>query len=225
MGIVYDVLGLMAMMIFVMGFTLGGLRLLYGENRPTKMFQIVIPALFFMGMLYYALGRLHAATRWEVAAAGVIVTSALLLGTFVYAARKKAIPIMGSVYGITIGVEDIRVGTEQMMSASTALAAGASQQASAIQQTSASLEELASQTAQNSEHAEQANTLMSKAARENFLQISEKMKSMNEVVMASVRAGEETAKIIKTIHEIAFQTNLLALNAAVEAARAGEGGT
>jgi methyl-accepting chemotaxis protein len=82
---------------------------------------------------------------------------------------------------------------------------------------------MASMTRSNAESARQADVLMGETARIVDIansSMGDLTRSMKEVSSAS----EETAKIVKTIDEIAFQTNLLALNAAVEAARAGEAG-
>jgi len=79
-------------------------------------------------------------------------------------------------------------------------------------------------TKRNAEDAQGTDRVMSEEAGQNFQEIASRMDQMNAAIAASVAASKETAKIIKTIDEIAFQTNILALNAAVEAARAGEAG-
>jgi methyl-accepting chemotaxis protein len=80
-----------------------------------------------------------------------------------------------------------------------------------------------SMTQKTSDTARQANALAAEAtaAAEKG---DKSMTRMSAAIGDIQRSSAETAKILKTIDEIAFQTNLLALNAAVEAARAGEAG-
>ncbi|MCG8376835.1 MAG: methyl-accepting chemotaxis protein, partial [Chlorobiales bacterium] len=120
-------------------------------------------------------------------------------------------------------IEGLTNGSKQMSQASQQLAEGASEQAASLEETTASLEEIASMTKTNAESANQANSLMEESsqvvnrANQSMARVTKSMEGISS-------ASAETAKIVKTIDEIAFQTNLLALNAAVEAARAGEAG-
>ena len=65
---------------------------------------------------------------------------------------------------------------------------------------------------------------MSDGAQTSAQRGVDSMARLSEAIERIKTSSDETAKIIKTIDEIAFQTNLLALNAAVEAARAGDAG-
>jgi methyl-accepting chemotaxis protein len=140
-----------------------------------------------------------------------------------FMARSISKPINRVLEGLAEGAQQIASASTQIASASQSLAEGASEQAAGLEETSSSIEEMGSMTKQNADNANQANTLMvetSHVVNEANHAMVKLTESMREITTAS----EETAKIIKTIDEIAFQTNLLALNAAVEAARAGEAG-
>jgi methyl-accepting chemotaxis protein len=92
-----------------------------------------------------------------------------------------------------------------------------------LEQTSASLEQISSMTQRNAENAQHAKALAAetRATADSGAGDVQRMSG----AMAEIKSsGDNIAKIIKTIDEIAFQTNILALNAAVEAARAGEAG-
>jgi methyl-accepting chemotaxis protein len=78
-------------------------------------------------------------------------------------------------------------------------------------------------TKQNASNSKEARS-MSDSARTATEGGIRNMARLSEAVEKIKNSSDSTAKIVKTIEEIAFQTNLLALNAAVEAARAGDAG-
>ena len=121
------------------------------------------------------------------------------------------------------GSEQVNSASVQVAESSQQMASGASEQASSLEETSASLEELTSMTKQNADNANSCNGLMTEA-QHTINDMSTAVSEMSNAIQDIKKSSDETAKIIKTIDEIAFQTNLLALNAAVEAARAGDAG-
>jgi methyl-accepting chemotaxis protein len=121
------------------------------------------------------------------------------------------------------GTEQVSSAAQQISSGSQALAQGANEQASSLEEVSSSLEEMSSMTKQNADNAGQAKSLAAEA-NNNASVGKQAMAKMSQSINKIKESSDQTAKIVKTIDEIAMQTNLLALNAAVEAARAGEAG-
>lgn len=138
----------------------------------------------------------------------------------VHRAFDNLIETLGDVTSMS---EQVARATGQITDGSQELAHMSGQQANALEAVAVSLQQLAAQTRQNAATAQEASRITDLAQASTTASATNVHELSN--VMGHIKANaDQTAKIVKTIDEIAFQTNLLALNAAVEAARAGDAG-
>ncbi len=152
-----------------------------------------------------------------------VVTVLVAMVISVVLVRSITGPLNRVIAKLRAGAEQTSSASGQVAQSSQQMAEGASEQASSLEEISSSLEEMSSMTKQNADNANQANK-MAGDAHSAAEQGNQAMVRMAEAIGRIKTSSDQTARIIKTIDEIAFQTNLLALNAAVEAARAGEAG-
>lgn len=200
------------------------MAVIYGKDRPTKMYAPILPSLVLVIVVFYWLGK-YGGGIYNIfgALTAVGITVILVTVNFIFIAAKKIKPLHAIVNRLSGGGETISEVSTELASSSALLADGSSSQAAAVEQTSAALTGMTLMTKQNADKSILANRLMN-----DTKQVVARANDSMQVLIRSMedikKASEEISKIIRTIDEIAFQTNLLALNAAVEAARAGEAG-
>ena len=175
--------------------TMAGLASMQGSVRTTLYFSLCVSALVLL----------------------ITGTLGVLFSARIAKALRQTSTDLGN------GADQTASAAGQVAQSSQAMAQGASEQASSLEETSAALAEITSMIKQNAENANQARIFAS-SANSSADKGAHAMAKMTQAIDDIKKSSDSTAKIIKTIDEIAFQTNLLALNAAVEAARAGDSG-
>ncbi|NLR72639.1 HAMP domain-containing protein [Novosphingobium sp. ERN07] len=124
---------------------------------------------------------------------------------------------------IVDGCNTIKLGTNEIASASNDLAMRTEQQATSLAETSLTLSEFTTSVKTTAENARQTSARLSNA-RTTADGVGDTANRAVAAMRSIEASSREMAEIVGVIDGIAFQTNLLALNAGVEAARAGDAG-
>jgi methyl-accepting chemotaxis protein len=128
-----------------------------------------------------------------------------------------------AIHGVANSAAGVRIGSQEISTASADLAERTEQQAASLEETAATLDMITStakRTAEGTIHARKVVAVAKSGAETSSEVVRKAVDAMGDIEKSSRQIGQ----IIGVIDEIAFQTNLLALNAGVEAARAGDSG-
>lgn len=128
-----------------------------------------------------------------------------------------------SLHQVFVASDQVATASTQIGIGSQTIARGASGQASSLEEISSSLHQMSSMTKKSAVNAVEAKSMVENTRNVTFWGV-DSMNRLSDAITSIKDSSNKTAKIVKTIDEIAFQTNILALNAAVEAARAGDAG-
>lgn len=124
---------------------------------------------------------------------------------------------------IELASGQVNHGATSVADSSTRLAEGVHNQTETITKLNHDMELVMEKVRESDSNARTASGMADNAKRKLDAS-NEEMRKLLKAMSDISEMSAETAKIVKTIDDIAFQTNILALNASVEAARAGEAG-
>jgi methyl-accepting chemotaxis protein len=156
--------------------------------------------------------------------------TARMQGNYEGSYERIKVSLNSAVANLERAVAQVATVASGVATAATEITSGSANLADTVSRQSETMdtisEDLAATNALSETNASEAQSshAHATAVRETAERGKHSMARLSQAVAAVKEASDETAKIVRTIDEIAFQTNLLALNAAVEAARAGETG-
>jgi methyl-accepting chemotaxis protein len=131
--------------------------------------------------------------------------------------------LSGALREVLATTEQVGIAADEVSRESDYLARGSGEQATSLSQLSHSLQRVTDAAVDSAARAREAHAIAASTGDVTERGVDE-MRRLSTAIDAIKASTDATARIVRTIDEIAFQTNLLALNAAVEAARAGDAG-